>query len=222
MIRPGKGLPSWFERTVACAGYGALSPVLLLCAIAVKFSSPGPVLFRQERVGKDGQGFRLLKFRSMRVNVGGAQVTAHGDARITGVGRFLRKTKLDELPELWNVVRGELSLVGPRAEVPKYVDLEDPLWERVLKARPGITDPVTLRLRNEEELIATAGGDPEVFYREVLQPLKLQGYVRYLERRTVWSDLGVLVRTVLAVVIPSKAPSPTLGDLKKGAEELFP
>ena len=222
MSRPGRGLPSWFERTLACAGYGALSPVLLLCAIAVQFSSPGPVLFRQERVGKDGQGFRLLKFRSMRVNAGGAQVTAHGDARITGVGRILRKTKLDELPELWNVVRGELSLVGPRAEVPKYVDARDPLWQKVLQAKPGITDPVTLRLRNEEELIAAGGGDPEVFYREVLQPLKLQGYVRYLERRTAWSDLGVLIRTVFAVVIPSKAPAPTLEDLKKGAEHLFP
>ena len=222
MSRPGKGLPSWFERTVACAGYGALSPLLLLCAIAVRCSSPGPVLFRQERVGQGGRPFRLLKFRSMQVNVGGAQVTAHGDARITGVGRFLRKTKLDELPELWNVVRGELSLVGPRAEVPMYVDLENPQWKRVLQAKPGVTDPVTLRLRNEEELIAAGGGDPEVFYREVLQPLKLQGYVRYLERRTTWSDLGVLVRTVLAVVMPSKAPPPTLEDLEKGAEYLFP
>ena len=222
MSRPGKGLPSWFERTVACAGYGALLPVLSLCAIGVRFSSPGPVLFRQERVGQGGRPFRLLKFRSMRVNVGGAQVTAHGDARITGVGRFLRKTKLDELPELWNVVRGELSLVGPRAEVPKYVDASDSLWQKVLQAKPGITDPVTLRLRNEEELIAAGGGDPEVFYREFLQPLKLQGYVRYLERRTVWSDLGVLIRTVLAVVMPSKAPPPTLEDLKKGAEYLFP
>jgi lipopolysaccharide/colanic/teichoic acid biosynthesis glycosyltransferase len=180
------------------------------------------VLFRQERVGKGGRLFHLLKFRSMRVHAGGAQVTARGDARITEVGRFLRKTKLDELPELWNVVRGELSLVGPRAEVPKYVDLESPKWRRVLSANPGITDPVTLRLRNEEELIAAAGGDPEAFYRGVLQPLKLEGYIRYLDRRTAWSDLGVLVRTVFAVVIPSKAPPPTLEDLKKGAEELFP
>ena len=102
------------------------------------------------------------------------------------------------------------------------MDLEDPQWKRVLSAKPGIKDPVTLRLRNEEELIAAAGGDPEAFYREVLQPLKLEGYIRYLDRRTVWSDLGVLVRTVFAVVLPSKAPPPSLEDLKKGAEELFP
>jgi lipopolysaccharide/colanic/teichoic acid biosynthesis glycosyltransferase len=221
MSAPAEGLPGWFERGIACVGFCALSPVLLLCAVAVRMSSRGPALFRQERVGKDGRSFRLLKFRSMRANSGGVQVTARGDARITGVGRFLRKAKLDELPELWNVVRGELSLVGPRAEVPRYVDLEDPLWKRVLEARPGITDPVTLRLRNEEELIAAAGGDPEDFYRRVLQPLKLQGYIRYLERRTAWSDLGVLVRTVFAVVMPSTAPPPMLDDLKKGAEELF-
>ena len=172
-------------------------------------------------MGQGGRLFRLLKFRSMRVNAGGAQVTAKGDARVTGVGRFLRKTKLDELPELWNVVRGELSLVGPRAEVPKYVDLEDPLWNRVLQAKPGITDPVTLRLRNEEELIAAAGGDPEAFYREILQPLKVEGYIRYLDRRTFWGDVQVLARTVFAVFIPSKAPPPSLEELQKGAEELF-
>lgn len=222
MNSAGKGLPNWLERPVAGIGFCALSPLLLLCTAAVRLSSAGPVLFCQERVGKGGRLFRLLKFRSMRVNAGGAQVTARGDSRITSVGRILRKTKLDELPELWNVVRGELSLVGPRAEVPKYVDLEDPHWQRVLEVRPGITDPVTLRLRNEEELIAAAGGDPEVFYREALQPLKLQGYIRYLDRRTVWSDLGVLVRTVFAVVVSSNAPPPALDDLKKGAGHLFP
>jgi lipopolysaccharide/colanic/teichoic acid biosynthesis glycosyltransferase len=151
----------------------------------------------------------------MRVENEGAQVTAKGDARVTRVGRFLRKSKLDELPELWNVVRGDLSLVGPRPEVPKYVNIEDPLWQRVLEARPGITDPVTLRLRNEEELLASCAGGPERFYLDTLQPYKLLGYVQYLQKRTWRSDLHVLLRTVFAVIFPAKAPSPGMEEVAR-------
>ena len=133
--------------------------------------------------------------------------------RITRVGRLLRKSKLDELPELWNVARGDLSLVGPRPEVPRYVDLNNPLWRRVLEARPGITDPVTLRLRNEEELLAGCKGDPEQFYLNTLQPYKLHGYVTYLRQRSWRTDVGVLLGTLLAVVFPAQAPPPGMGEI---------
>ena len=198
----------------ALGGLILASPLLALCAGAVLVSSRGPVLFRQQRVGKDGELFTLLKFRTMRVGERGALVTASGDPRVTGVGRILRRTKLDELPELWNVVRGEMSLVGPRPEVPMYVDRSSPLWQDVLAVRPGITDPVTLALRNEEELNAAAGGDPEQFYRHRLQPYKLIGYARYLRNRTARSDLRVLVETLLAVVAPGRTPPPSIEDIE--------
>lgn len=202
-----KGLPPWFERSVSCVTLVALSPLMLLCALAVRLSSPGPVLFRQERVGEGGRPFQLVKFRSMRTGSEGAQVTARGDTRVTRVGEFLRKTKLDELPELWNVVRGDLSLVGPRPEVPKYVDLESPRWRAVLSVRPGITDPMTIMLRHEEEILAAVEGDPETYYREILLPEKLRGYIEYLRRRSAWSDLGVLFSTVFAIahLTPSRS-----------------
>ena len=220
MTQPGSGLPRWFERTAVGAGLLLLSPILLLCAILVKLSSPGPALFRQERVGKKAAPFILLKYRTMKTGASGAQVTRTGDTRITGIGRFLRKLKLDELPELWNVIRGDLSLVGPRPEVPKYVNIRDPLWMKTLSVRPGITDPVTLRLRSEEDLLPQ-GVDPEHFYLTVLQPVKLEGYVEYLRRRTWWTDVVVLVETIIAVVVPSIAPPPSLQDLDLPAEELF-
>jgi lipopolysaccharide/colanic/teichoic acid biosynthesis glycosyltransferase len=125
---------------LALGGLVVGSPLLFLAAVFIMGTSDGPVLFRQGRVGKYGKVFELLKFRSMRMDNGGAQVTAKGDARVTRVGRLLRKGKLDELPELWNVARGDISLVGPRPEVPRYVDLNNPLWQRVLEARSGIRD----------------------------------------------------------------------------------
>ena len=133
--------------------------------------------------------------------------------KVARVGRLLRKSKLDELPELWNVARGDISLVGPRPEVPRYVDLENPLWRRVLEARPGITDPVTLRLRNEEELLAGCKGDPEQFYLNTLQPYKLQGYVAYLRQRSWRTDVRVLLETLLAVIFPGKVPPPEMDEI---------
>jgi lipopolysaccharide/colanic/teichoic acid biosynthesis glycosyltransferase len=139
----------------------------------------------------------------MRLVPDGPQVTASGDCRVTWVGKILRRSKVDELPELWNVLKGDMSLVGPRPEVPRYVDLEDSRWELVLKFRPGLTDPVTLRLRDEEALLAELKGNYEHFYIKSLQPFKLQGYVEYLHNRSWWSDIKVLFRTVLVVVWPS-------------------
>lgn len=206
-------MPRGVELVLALIGLVVSSPLLILAGLLVWSSSPGPILFRQQRVGRFGKGLELLKFRSMRVENKGPQVTATGDARVTRVGRLLRKSKLDELPELWNVARGDLSLVGPRPEVPRYVNLKDPLWQRVLEARPGITDPVTLRLRNEEELLASCEGDPERFYLNTLQPYKLHGYVHYLRKRTWRSDVNVLLGTVFAVIFRAKAPPPRLEEI---------
>jgi lipopolysaccharide/colanic/teichoic acid biosynthesis glycosyltransferase len=208
-----------FEAVAAGAGLIICAPVLLLPAAAVALTSRGPVFFRQERVGRHGGRFCLLKLRTMYVSQGGIQVTARDDRRITPVGRVLRKTKLDELPGLWNVVKGDMSLVGPRPEVPRYVDLRDRGWQRVLEARPGITDPVTARLRNEEELLAEVGGDREEFYLKRLVPYKLDGYLEYLGRRSPRSDLAVIWRTLCAVVLPGRARPVTLNEvLRHGGE----
>lgn len=204
---------------MAALGLVACVPVLAVAAVAIKLGSPGPVFFRQRRVGRGGRTFELIKLRTMVAKAGGPAVTAGDDRRITGVGRLLRMTKIDELPELWHVVRGEMSLVGPRPEVPSLVDLGDPLWRRVLEARPGLTDPVTLRLRNEEALLAGVEGDREAFYRQVLQPWKLRGYRRHLERRHFLGDIGVLVATLLAIVRPTGAPPPTLAELRASSAE---
>ncbi len=208
------GIPRPIEAALAGLGLLLCSPVLAAVALGVRVTSRGPVLFRQQRVGRGGAEFTILKFRTMRVNQAALQVTAAGDPRVTPLGRWLRKLKLDELPELWNVVRGDMSLVGPRPEVPRYVNLGNPLWRDVLQARPGITDPVTLRLRNEEELMASALGDRERFYLDTLQPYKLVGYREYLQRRSFLSDVGVILRTVLAIVVPSLAPPPSLDEVR--------
>jgi lipopolysaccharide/colanic/teichoic acid biosynthesis glycosyltransferase len=196
------GIPRWLEAGVASAFLIVAAPLFAALALGVRLSSAGPVLFRQERVGQGGRPFTMLKFRSMRVNGRGPQITATGDDRVTGFGRFLRRTKLDELPELWNVVRGDMALVGPRPEVPGYVHLDDPVWLNVLRSRPGVTDPVTTALRWEEELLGAVQGDRDAFYRSVLLPYKLDGYVNYLENRTFRSDLGVLWTTLAAICLP--------------------
>jgi lipopolysaccharide/colanic/teichoic acid biosynthesis glycosyltransferase len=194
-----KGLPRAVEVPLACAVLGAIAPILLVCAAAVRASSPGPAIFRQQRMGKDGRPFTMFKFRSMR-QVAGPSVTVSGDSRVTRIGQFLRKTKLDELPTIWNVVRGEMRLVGPRPEVPDLVDPLDPLWAGVLRITPGITEPVTAALRDEEALLAAAGPDWQSYYRHTLQPFKLRRYLAYEQRRTWRTDLRVLLGTVVAIL----------------------
>jgi len=176
-----------------------LSPVLAVLALLVKMSSPGPVLFRQQRVGLNGKPFELLKFRSMRVAAGGPEVTAGGDARITPVGRFMREWKLDELPQFLNVLRGEMSLVGPRPEVPRYVAYYTPEQRQVLTVRPGITGITQLEYRNEEELLK-GRDDVEEYYIQEIMPAKLRLDLQYVQTRTLLRDLGILVRTVWAVL----------------------
>jgi lipopolysaccharide/colanic/teichoic acid biosynthesis glycosyltransferase len=201
------GLPRVIEAPLALVGLVAVSPIIAISAAAVVVSSGLPAFFRQRRIGRGGEPFTLVKLRTMRPSRGGTEVTARSDARITAVGRFLRATKLDELPELWNVLRGDMSLVGPRPEVARYVDLDDPLWKEVLRARPGLTDPTTLRLRDEEILMAGIEGDRDRYYREALQPAKLRGYVEYLRGRTWKSDIVVIWDTILTILHLSRPGS---------------
>jgi lipopolysaccharide/colanic/teichoic acid biosynthesis glycosyltransferase len=212
-----RGIPRAVEVLLASVGLALAAPLLGLIALGIRLSSPGPVLFRQHRVGLAGREFVLLKFRTMRVNRDAPGATATGDPRVTAIGRVLRYLKLDELPELWNVVRGDMSLVGPRPEVPGYVNLSAPAWQAVLSIRPGITDAVTLRLRNEEQLLATAPGERESFYREILQPYKLAGYLEYQNRRTMASDFGVILQTLGAVLLPSTVPPPSIETIRASA-----
>lgn len=198
--QPNTGIPRWADATIAAIMLVITAPLLALLALAVAASSGLPVFFRQKRVGRYGENFELYKLRTMTVSSSGPQITSRNDARITWFGRFLRKSKLDELPTFWNVLRGDVALVGPRPEVPAYVDLTDPLWRTILSVRPGLTDPTTVWLRNEEELLAQAEPDPHTYYINELQPAKLKGYVEYLRTRSLRSDIGVLGRTVAAIV----------------------
>jgi lipopolysaccharide/colanic/teichoic acid biosynthesis glycosyltransferase len=186
-----------FDLFFSLTGLVVLSPVFLVLALFVKFSDWGPVFFRQQRVGKDGVLFWILKFRSMVVNAErlGLSVTRNGDARITRIGRFMRKTKLDELPQLWNVFCGEMSFVGPRPEVPRYVAKYTGEQKRVLLLKPGITDLATLEFRNEEELLSTAT-DTETFYIEHCIPRKIELNLAYAAGATVWEDIKIILRTL--------------------------
>ena len=200
------GLPRAFDVVLAGMALLLTSPLLLASAVTVALTSQGGILFRQQRVGRNGHIFTLYKLRTMRRSDHGPQVTSGNDPRITSSGRFLRKTKLDELPTFWNVLRGDMAMVGPRPEVPRYVKLEDPMWQKVLAVRPGITDPVTLLMRSEEDLLAQVGGDTEEYYLRELQPQKMKGYVDYLQTRNWHTDLGVLCRTLVALIVPQRKP----------------
>lgn len=201
------GLPRWVEWPLAFVGLVLAAPLIALAGLVIAVSSGWPIIFRQIRVGKNGRSFELYKLRTMKPSTDGPQITSGTDARITRLGKILRHTKLDELPALWNVLRGEMSLVGPRPEVPRFVKLEDPIWQKVLSVRPGITDPVTLQLRSEANLLARIQGDTEKYYVNELQPEKLKGYVAYLDERSWRTDLSVLWRTIVAVVVPGKVSS---------------
>jgi len=186
------------DLAVSAAGLLFLSPLFAILAIAVKVSSPGPAFHRGERIGRGGKPFRLYKFRSMRVAEGGAAITRAGDPRVTAVGRFLRRTKLDELPQLINVLTGDMSLVGPRPEAPRYVEMYDEEQRRILAARPGITSPASLLYRSEEEQLV--GPEWERLYVETIMPAKLRIDLEYLEDRTLVSDLRVIARTIAALL----------------------
>jgi lipopolysaccharide/colanic/teichoic acid biosynthesis glycosyltransferase len=173
----------------------AAAPLMFLLAMAVKVQDGGPVFFRQRRVGYKGRPFTLWKFRSMGPGAQGVAITARGDRRITRVGRFLRRYKLDELPQLWNVLRGDMSLIGPRPEVPGFVDGDNPMWRKVHRVRPGITDLATLVYRDEERILA-GFSDPERGYRDAVLPAKLALNIEYIDRRSLGRDLKLLALTV--------------------------
>jgi lipopolysaccharide/colanic/teichoic acid biosynthesis glycosyltransferase len=187
------------DVVLAGAGLLLLSPLLAGAALAVKLSSPGPVFFRQERLGRGARPFRILKFRSMRIGGGGPAVTASGDDRVTGVGRLLRRSKVDELPQLWNVLVGDMSLVGPRPEVRRFTDLFPADYASILAVRPGITDFAAVEYRDEERLLAGAP-DPEATYVQVVLPAKIRLYHRYLAEMSLQTDVKLLLRTLVRLL----------------------
>ena len=186
-----------FDRVVALIGLLVLLPVLLVVAVLIRIKMPeGPVLFRQERVGKDGKLFTLVKFRSMSMDHRGSTVSVAGESRITPLGAKLRRYKLDELPELWNVLKADMSFVGPRPDVPGYADALTGEDREMLRLRPGITGPATLKYRNEEEILASVE-DPQKYNDEVIFPDKVRINRYYLHHYSFRTDIRMMVATVL-------------------------
>lgn len=190
-----------FDIVASGCGLIVLSPLFLVLAVWIKLDSPGPVFYRQVRVGRGNKDFRIFKFRSMRVGSDkGSLVTIGGrDPRVTRSGYFIRKFKLDEFPQLINVFVGDMSLVGPRPEVRHYVDYWTPEQMRVLDVRPGITDPASIKFRNENELLEQAE-DPEKYYIEVIMQEKLKLYLEYVQNHSFWSDIKLIFQTFKVIV----------------------
>lgn len=190
-----------FDVLAAAGGLILLAPAMLAIALWIRLDSPGPALFRQRRVGRYGRHFEIYKFRTMadRPDVG-RQLTVGPDPRITRAGRFLRRTKLDELPQLLNVLEGTMSLVGPRPEVPRYVDRYPPaVRQAVLSVAPGITDLAAILYKDENDILGRAN-DPEQAYVETILPVKLEYYQRYVRDRSFWLDLRIIFRTLAALL----------------------
>lgn len=190
-----------FDVLASAGGLIATAPLLVGLAIAVKLDSPGPALYGHERVGRGWSHFRAWKFRTMFVGADrvGAAVTAGGDPRITRIGRILRRTKLDELPQLWNVLVGEMSLVGPRPEAPAYAEVYKSAYDEILSIRPGITDEAAIAFRNEETLLA-ASDDPERSYLDEVLPQKIAIYREYLRSPSLKRDLALVLKTLRVVL----------------------
>lgn len=190
-----------FDIFASGIGLIVLSPLFLILAIWIKLDSKGPVFYRQVRVGFKNKDFRIFKFRSMRMGADkGSLVTIGGhDPRVTRSGYFIRKFKFDELPQLINVFVGDMSLVGPRPEVRHYVDYWTPEQMHVLDVRPGITDPASIKFRNENELMEQAE-DPEKYYIEVIMQEKIKLYLEYVEKHSFWYDLGLIFKTFWVIV----------------------
>lgn len=190
-----------FDFCCALVGLALVCPLFLVLAVWIKLDSSGPVFFRQQRIGKGGRVFYMFKFRTMVVDAErlGKQITVANDRRITRCGAFLRAYKLDELPQLINVLKGEMSLVGPRPEVPAYVKLYDERQRQVFTVPPGLTDEASIKYRNENQLLQAAQ-DAERTYIEEIMPDKLRINLHYLESASLAKDLGIIVKTLYAVV----------------------
>lgn len=188
------------DVALSATGLVLLSPVLLLVALMIKMTSPGPVFHLAQRVGQYGKPFKLFKFRSMVVDAHklGPAVTGAQDKRITSIGRWLRRTKVDELPQLLNVLKGEMSLVGPRPEDPRYVQLYTSAQRHVLDVKPGITSPASVTYRHEEALLT--GDDWETYYIHTVMPAKLEIDLAYARHPTVTQDIQVLLQTLIALL----------------------
>jgi lipopolysaccharide/colanic/teichoic acid biosynthesis glycosyltransferase len=205
-VRGGRfkqGFYRLFDMMCAAGGLLVLIPVLGALSLAVLLDDGRPVFFSQTRVGKGGRAFRIWKFRTMRAGSRGSAVTAAGDRRVTRVGAVLRRCKLDELPQLFNVLKGDMSLVGPRPEVPEYVRLEEPIWQAVLQVRPGVTDLATLLFRDEEKLLGSSA-DPNTFYRETVLPEKLVLNLGYLRFKSFRRDLMLILLTIRYSLFPDR------------------
>jgi lipopolysaccharide/colanic/teichoic acid biosynthesis glycosyltransferase len=190
-----------FDCIAALLGTLCLSPLFLIVALLIKLDSTGPVLFRQERIGRGVRPFYIFKFRTMVENAPrlGAAITCGDDPRVTRVGRYLRRTKIDELPQLLNVLKGDMSIVGPRPEVRRYVDAYRTDYEEVLKVRPGITDAASLRFRDEASLLGTVD-DPEALYLTRILPQKLDLGKEYVKGVSLSQDVALIFKTLAALV----------------------
>lgn len=191
-----------FDLFFSSLGLLLLFPFFLVISVAICLDSPGPVFFRQVRVGRYGHPFRIFKFRTMYAGAEtrGLEITVGNDPRVTRAGRFLREWKLDELPQLFNVLKGEMSLVGPRPEVPWYVEFyPEEIRRQVLSVRPGITDIASIKYKDESTVLAGAA-DPEGMYVNVVLPEKLKHYVRYVSERTLWLDFKIVLLTLREVL----------------------
>jgi lipopolysaccharide/colanic/teichoic acid biosynthesis glycosyltransferase len=198
----------YFDLFFTLPGLLILMPIFLLAAILIKVDNPGPVFFHQERVGKDGKLFRIRKFRTMVMDAEtiGTQITIGGrDPRITRIGYWLRKSKFDELPQLINVLLGTMSLVGPRPEVPKYMEkYPEETRRKILSVPPGITDFASIEFRDENEILGKAA-DPEKAYIEEIMPIKARYYMKYVEERSVFLDLKLIFLTFWRIFFPRKS-----------------
>jgi lipopolysaccharide/colanic/teichoic acid biosynthesis glycosyltransferase len=189
------------EMMIAAMGLFLLSPLLVLVAVLIRIDSRGPVFFRQERVGQGFRPFLILKFRTMMPDAHrfGRQITAGADPRITKIGKVLRRSKIDELPQLLNVLKGDMSFVGPRPEVSRYVELYRQDFKEILQVRPGITDLASIKYRDEAELLGSAE-DPEREYIERILPDKLRLAKEYVRRSSLWFDFSVIFKTLILMV----------------------
>ena len=190
-------IKSLFDRGASLFGLIFLFPVLIIISILIRIKMPGgPVIFKQKRVGQYGRLFTMYKFRSMTVAHSGSSISVKGESRITPLGAVLRKYKLDELPELWNVLIGDMSFVGPRPDVPGYADRLEGEHRRILLLKPGITGPASLKYRNEEELLAEQK-EPQKYNDEILFPDKVRINIEYLDSWSFWNDIKIIIYTVL-------------------------